>query len=298
MSSFSRMSYEDQFSMLEKVEAWLNQIGISLENTRFSEILRLNRLIVEHQNQETLDSLINKYGTLKLWYALTEASSFIQIYEAFEKEKSHIQRRSKLKKMLGGPFLPWDENQEENNIESRNTLFELETAAKIKKSGGKIIGFDDVDFIFKRVKFNVQCKRLQSLGNIKYNIEKAADQFNRKMKRKSNIKGIISLSLDKVAGKEEMILKVKSPNELRPNLAKISNEFLYQYRNIWHSFLNINILGVLLFIHILAIIEEEPYGLLTTCCDVAFDLTPRQNFYQKNDYNIIKELGIRLQSAG
>jgi len=296
--SFNRISYEDQFSILEKAEAWLNQIGIRIENTRFSEILRLNRLIVEHQKQKTLDSLIDEYGNLKLWYALTEAASFIQIYEAFKKEKSHIHQRAKLKKMLGGPFLPWDENQKENNIESRNTLFELETAAKIKKAGAKIIGFDDVDFIFKKAKFNVQCKKLHSEGNIKYNIEKAADQFNRKMRKKANLKGIISLSLDKVAGKEEMMLKVRSPHEVRPTLAKISNDFLNQYRKIWHSFVNINILGVLLFVHIVATIEEEPYGLLTTCRDIAFDLIPRQSFYQMNDYNLIKELGIRLKGAG
>jgi len=78
--SFNRILYEDQFSKLEKAEAWLNQIGISLENTRFLEILRLNRLIVKYQKQETFDSLIDEYGNLKLWYALTEASSFIQIW--------------------------------------------------------------------------------------------------------------------------------------------------------------------------------------------------------------------------
>ena len=207
-SNFKRITYENQFSALEKATVWLDQIGIKIENTRFSEILELNRLIVEHQKQETLNNLIDEYGNLKLWYALTEASSFIRIHEAFEEEKSHLHRRAKLKKMLGGPFLPWDEDQKENNIESRNTLFELETAAEIKKAGGKIIDFDDVDFIFKKTKFNVQCKRLHSEENIKYNIEKAADQFNRKMRKKANLKGIIALSLDKVAGKEEMMLKL------------------------------------------------------------------------------------------
>lgn len=295
--SFNRITYGDQFSKLEKAEAWLNQIGIKTENTRLSEILDLNRLIVEHQEQETLDILIDEHGNLKLWYALTEASSFIKIYEAFVKEKSHIHRRAKLKKMLGGPFLPWDENQEKNNIESRNTLFELETAAKIKQAGAKVTGFDDVDFIFKKSKFNVQCKKLHSKGNIKHNIEKAADQFTRKMRRKDNLKGIISLSLDKVAGKEELLLKVNSPHEIRPALSKISNDFLNQYRNIWQSFININILGVLLFVHIVASIEEEPYNLLTTCRDIAFDLIPRKSFYQINDYNLVNELGTRMQSA-
>jgi len=296
-SSFKRITYENQFSKLEKAEYWLDHMGIEIENTRFSEILRLNRLIVENQKQGTLNSLIEEYGNLKLWYALTEASSFIQIYEAFEKEKSHIHRRAKLKKMLGGPFLPWDENQEANNIESRNTLFELETAAEIKKAGGKIIGFDDVDFIFKKTKFNVQCKRLHSEGNIKHNIEKAEGQFYRKMRKKDNLKGIIALSIDKVVGKEEMMLKVRSPHEVNPFLSKISNDFLNQYRKIWNSSVNINILGVLLFVHVVATIEEEPYDLLTTCREIAFDVIPRQNFYQINDYNLIKELGIRMQGT-
>ncbi len=296
-SSFNRITYENQFSALKNAEAWLDQIGINTEKTRFSEILKLNRLIVESQTRGSLDELINEYGNLKLWYALTEASSFIKIYEAFKKEKSHTHPRAKLKKMLGGPFLPWDENQKANNIESRNTLFELETAAKIKLAGGKIKGFDDVDFIFKKTKFNVQCKRLHSESNVKYNIEKAAEQFNKKMRKKENLKGIIALSLDKVTGKEEMILNAKSPNNVSPFLAKISNDFMNQYRQIWNSFININILGVLLFVHAIAEIDEEPYGLLTTCSEISFDLIPRQNFYQMYDYNLIKEFGVRMQET-
>jgi len=94
------------------------------------------------------------------------------------------------------------------------------------------------------------------------------------------------------------MLKVRSPNEITPFLSKISNDFLNQYRKIWNSFVNINILGVLLFVHVVATIEEEPYGLLTTCREIAFDLIPRQSFYQMNDYNLIKELGIRMQESG
>jgi hypothetical protein len=44
-------------------------------------------------------------------------------------------------------------------------------------------------------------------------------------------------------------------------------------------------------------IEEEPYGLLTTCRDIAFDVIPQQNFIQILDYNLIVELGQRIQGS-
>ena len=294
---FNRASFKDQLSLLEQVEEWLSKVGLQIENTRFSEILDLNRLIIKHTEQGTLDFLINKYGSIKLWYAITEASLFIEIYEAFKKEKSHIHRRAKLKQMIGGPFYPWDENPKKNNIENRNTLFELETAAKFKLAGAKIKGFDDVDFIFKNTRFNVQCKKLHSLKNTKYNIDQAVQQFTKKMKKKKGLKGIIALSLDKVTEKETSILKVRSPNDIRPTLSKISNDFLNQHRKKWKDLLNINILGVILFVHIVAIIEEEPHDLLTTCRDIAFDIIPQKNFFQHNDYYLLKDLGLRMQNS-
>lgn len=295
--SFSRVTYNEQLVDLEKAGDWLKSIGIETANTRFDEIFKLNKIIVEHHRKNEIQRLIDGYDNLTLWCALTEASSFVEIHKAFKDQKSHMHPRSKLKKLLGGPFLPWDEDTNESNIENRNTLFELETAAKLKKAGAKIIGFDDVDFIFKKTKFNIQCKRLHSEKNIGHNITKAAEQLYKKMKSRPNLKGIISLSIDKLTGKEGLILKVKSAKEVRPALEKLTNAFLIKYRKLWHSLININILGVLLFVHIVAIIEEEPYDFLTTCRDIAFDVVVRQNFIQFNDYNLIIELMKKLQNT-
>lgn len=294
---FNRVTFEDQFQKLEKAGQWLSNIRVETENTRFDEILRLNKEIVEHHKNNLVEELIGKYGNLKLWFALTEASSFIEIYEAFKIQKSHVHPRAKLKKMLEGPYHSWDEDVHAGNIEPRNTLFELETASKFKKGGAKITGFDDVDFVFKKTKFNVQCKRLHSEKKVRDNVSEAATQFYKRMRSRPNLKGIICLSIDKLSGKEEMVLKVKSPDEIGPKLAVISNSFLAEYRGLWHNLINKNILAVLLFVHVVANIEEEPYDLLTTCRDIAFDVIPQQNFIQRLDYNLIVELGQRIQGS-
>lgn len=294
---FNRTTYENQLQKLEKAEEWFKFIGIQADNTRFEEVLLLNRDIVEHHNNNRIDALISKYGNLKLWFALTEASSFIEIYEAFFKQKSHLLPRKKLKMLLQGPYHSWDERVDENNIEPRNILFELEVAAKFFQAGVKITDFDDVDFIFKKTKFNVQCKRLHSEKKIRDNITEAAAQISKRMRKKTNLKGIICLSIDKLTGKEEMLLKVSSPSEVSPRLAVLSNSILDKYRYLWQHLVNTNILAVIIFMHAVATIEDHPYDLLTTCREIAFDVIPHQAFYQKSDYELIVELGERLQKG-
>ena len=295
--TFNKITFQDQFQKLQRVGDWLENMGIQVSNTRFDEVLHLNKEIVEHHRSKRIEDLIERYGNLKLWFALTEASSFIQIHEMLKTQKSHIRPRAKLKKMLYGPFHSWDEDAESGNIEPRNTLFELESAAKFREAGVKILGYDDVDFLFKKTQFNVQCKRIQSEKKIKDNVSEAAEQFYRRMKSRPNLKGIICISMDKLTGKEGMILKVTSPYDIRPKLSLISEAFLEKYRHLWHSLVNINILAVLLFVHIVAIIEEKPLGLLTTCRDIAFDIIPRRAFYQLADYDLVVELGKRLQGT-
>lgn len=295
--TFNRITFDDQYQKLHEAGEWLEGIGIRVANTRFDEILYLNKEIVEHHRNNQVENLIQKHGNLKLWFALTEASSFVKIHDMLRKLKSHLRPRGKLTKILEGPFHSWDEDVASGNIEPRNTLFELEAGAKFREAGVKLLGFDDVDFLFRRTKFNAQCKRIQSEKKVEDNVSEAAEQFYRKMKSNPDLKGIICISLDKLTGKEEMILKVKTPYEIRPKLALIFNHFLKEHSHLWHRLVNNNILAVMLFVHIVSSIEERPHDLLTTCRDIAFDIIPHAPFYQLADYNLIVELGKRLQGT-
>ncbi|WDT74178.1 MAG: hypothetical protein MPW16_13025 [Candidatus Manganitrophus sp.] len=296
MFKFNTETFTDRFQKLEKTKQWLTSLGIQTAGTRFDEVLQLNKELVEHHNNNQIDSLIKQYGHLRLWAALTEASSFNQVHYAFKNQKSHISPRAKLKKMLEGPYHSWDEDVHEGNIEGRNTLFELESASIFKRAGVKIIGFDDVDFIFKRTKFNIQCKRLHSQKKIKDNIIEASNQFYKRMKSNSNLKGIICLSVDKVIGIEEMVLKVKSPEEVRPKLVQLSNSFLTSYRGFGHSFINPNFLGVFFFFFFLAIFGEKPFFFFSSWRNFFFGVIV-ENFIQIMDHNLIVELSKRLQTG-
>lgn len=297
-SMFSRITFEDTFQRLEKTRLWLESIGIQTQGTRFDEVFYLNRQILESHKNDLLKDVIAKYGNLKLWLALTDAFSFIEIYEAFKDQKSHVLPRRKLKMVLQGPCHSWDEDVNAGNIEPRNTLFELETASIFKKAGAKITGFDDVDFVFENTRFNVQCKRIHSERRMRDNVSEAAQQFYKTMKKaKSNLKGVICLSIDKLTGREKMILKVGSVHEIGHELTALLDSVLAKHRSLWHVVVNTNILAVLLFVHVVTIVEEHPYGLLTTCREIAFDVIPHQTFYQLADYNIAVKLGQRLQRA-
>jgi len=247
----------------------------------------------EYYNANNIDKLIDKHGNLKLWTALTDAVAFVDIYEAFKDQDSQKRPIGKLKKIIEGPFFSWEEDTNANNIEARNTLFELEAAARLKKCGAEITGFDDVDFLFDNVKFNAQCKRFHSKKNVEYNVDKAAEQFAKKMGDGEAAKGIICLSLDKLTGIEDKILKVDSSEEIRAHLSNIFKHFTENHGYTWHNLININILAVLVFVHAIAHKKNSPHNLHTTCCQVDISMTDLP--LQFADSCLIKRLGLALK---
>jgi hypothetical protein len=295
--NFERIRFEKQFEYLDNTKKWLKIIGINTANTRFDKIYNYNKRIIEHDNNNSLNKLLEEYDNLELSLALVDASSFINIYQAFKDEKSHIHPRAKLKKMLKGPYYSWEEDPLKGDNESRNILFELETAAFFKKAGVEIIGFDDVDFNFEETKFNVQCKRIFSEKKIEENISESANQFTKRMESQGNIKGIICLSIDKLMAKEQLVFKVKTLNEIKNNLGKLVIEFSGKYKHLWNGFLNINILAVFLFFHAVSILEDEPHDLLINSREIEGNIITSHNFTQFHDDYLIEKLKEKVESV-
>lgn len=295
--SSSKITFEDQLKHLKSTKTWLENIGISTSNNRFDKIYNLYKKIVQHHKTKSFDRLFEENDKLELGIALNDSFSFIDIYQAFKDEKDHILPRSKLRKMLGGPDYTWEESSTENNIESRNILFELETAAFFKKAGIDIIGFDDNDFNFEGNKFNVQCKRIFSEKRIQDNIDEAASQFTKRMAIKPNLKGIICLSIDKLIGLEEFLFKIKNISELKDVLGKVVLNFTNKYRHLCNKIKNINILAVFFFFHTSAVLEEEPYDLLITCRDIECNIIPSPAFTQNYDSRLMNLLEKKINGV-
>ena len=291
---FEEVSDIKTLSKLEKVREWLEKFQIETNNTRFDEIYKLNKELAYFKSEHRLNDLITKHENFKLWYAKTETVAYLDIYNALKYFKSHQLPKAKLRKMLRGPFLPWDESQNKSNNESRNILFELETAALFKKAGYEIIGFDDVDFHYNNYIFNVQCKRLFSNQNIKYNILEASNQLSKKIKSK-NHKGIIALSIDKITGTEGTFIKADSPRSIEISCNSTIKDFIEKYKIVWKKIVNPNILGVLVVFHIIALINRKPHDLITACKELGFYIIPSNNIVEISNYNLIQEISLNLK---
>lgn len=285
------MGIDEMLSKLEKANGWLKRWGVNTSQGRFNDVLDLSRIVIDHQKRNNIQELLDSYDNLRLIHALIEGFAFAEIYEAFKEQKNHILRKSKFEKMIGGPLFSWDEPPIGDN--ARNTQFELETAAKFKKVGMEIVGLDDVDFIFERVKFNVQCKRLHSQERVSTTISEGADQFCKKME--PGTKGIICLSIDKLLGKEneKIPLPVKDEQEIGLTLGQLSDAFTNNYRTLWQNLLDTNILGILVFVHKVARMKEEPHDLLTTCRNIDLVTLP-QNILGMNDRDLVKKLASKI----
>lgn len=281
---------------LEKTTEWLNSLGISTSSTRFEELVSLYRQIVTSLQGKTVEALIDKYGNLVLWQVLSDADSFIRVHSAFGEEKSHLLPRKNLKAILDGPILPWDETPSTGNIAARNILFELEMASSFRMCDDvKVVGFDDVDFRFDDVLFNVQCKRIHSPKKVKDNIEKAKEQFTARM-HKPGTKGILCLSIDKLTKKEDMILHVDSSEEITPIMTSLVDGFMREHQHLWSNMLNTNILGVIVCCKLVSWIRKGEGNVQTTCRQMMVDILPSNNAYQSDDRRLMVELAKRLSS--
>lgn len=292
-----RIKFEEQFEYLDKTKQWLKNIGINTSNTRFENIYNLINKIVEYSSKNILNELIEQHDKLELSLALVDAISFIKIYKAFKNEKNHIYPRQKLKKILEGPYYSWEEDPMKGDNENRNILFELETAAFFKKAGVEIIGFDDNDFYFEGKIFNVQCKRIFSEKKFQDNLDEAVVQFNRKWGAQPDLKGIICISIDKLIGLEEFVIKIKNMDQIKGTFHKDVISFGKKYRNKFNKIVNINMLAVFLFFHGCAILEEEPHDLLINCVEIEGNIIPSRDLTQFSDYYLIEKLAEKINAV-
>jgi hypothetical protein len=103
----------------------LKRKGIDTTQSRFTDIVDLKRIVLDHQKRNDIQRLLNtNYNEqLKYVFALIEGFAFAEICDAFKEEKNHILNKSKLEKMIEGPFFSWDEPFAGDN--ARNTQFEF-----------------------------------------------------------------------------------------------------------------------------------------------------------------------------
>ncbi len=294
-STFDKIDFDIILKRLIETRDWLSSIQLNPNESRFSDILEHVNLICDYLGKNKAQDLVDHFDNEILWYALLESRAFLDIHQAFNELKSHQIPRAKLVEILKGPFLPKDEDPKAQNIHSRNTLFELQIAAKFNNAGIEVIGFDDIDFILDEQQFNAQCKRIHSLKRIEENVQKAYKQIQSRLKNNENHRAIICISIDKLAQKDGKILRVKESKDITPELVKITSDFIETYKKYWQNFIDIRLIATLVYFQAAAIVED--LNLLTRCHQIEIDPIAIPENLQSREYALILSLVKKLQNA-
>lgn len=227
---------------IQEVDAWFKNNSINTKSTRFEIILdNLDQI-----TKTSINDFIKKYGFEIYFYTALSAITFIDIFKGFSIYKGSLPKK-KLNECLSGPLIPSDEILGDANVNPRNTFFELEIASRMMLCGFKVNGFDDVNLNFEKYKFFIECKRLLSKSNITYNIENAYDQLSKKLSN-TNDRGIIALAFDRSYSLNDKLLDSNNFNDINYKLNQIGDVFIRDNAHVWNAFLNLKVIGILLFI--------------------------------------------------
>jgi hypothetical protein len=153
--------------------------------------------------------------------ALWECTEFATLLR-FMKAQRRTVIRPKLERILDGPLLPTDEDQNSNR--GRNILFELDLAAKLWTAGlAPVLGErPDLSCTIDDRLLLIECKRPSSIGGARKAIAKARQQLLRDLKKnRAGSRGVIAVSLTKIANPGDQLFVYQGEATGRSELGAI-----------------------------------------------------------------------------
>jgi len=260
VGKIKKSTYKESLKDMNKVQEWLKSIGIKTDNTRFEKAKNNFTVILNHFENNDMANINKEMNNEEIIETFSTCIDYISIYRNLSKfDKNHLPKR-KIKDSLGGPFLKKDEVGNKGDNHARNISFELEMASLLLGSKIKVEGFDDIKFKFNSYKFYIECKRPLSNNSIRDNMDKAYNQLKSKLIDEKD-RGIIAISLDNVIGKEENIvdniLIAENKIALLKREADLVDSYIRKYRNIWHNFSYLKIVGIFFRFNFMSSLKEE-----------------------------------------
>lgn len=260
MGEIKKSTYKESLEDMNKVQKWLESIGIKTDNTRFEKAKNNFTVILNHFENNDMTNINKEMKNEEIIETFSTCMDYISIYSNLSKfDKNHLPKR-KIRNSLGGPFLNKDEVGYKGDNYARNISFELEMASLLLRSKVKVEGFDDVKFAFNSHKFYIECKRPLSNNNIRDNMNKAYNQLKDKLQDEKD-RGIIAISLDNVIGKEEdiisKILIAKNKIALLEREKDLVDSYIRKYKIIWQNFDCLKIIGIFFVLNFMSFIKEE-----------------------------------------
>jgi hypothetical protein len=266
--SVSRIKFEQIKNELNDAMEWLNSLGITPNNGRFCLYNKaLCELFSNYKESKT-----NGFNNLpKMVNAIYEVFDLIEIHKGL----SNITQKeiSKLAKFYQKGVEEYTNEKTKNSgNKARNTAFELLVSSKLHISSidVNLTTISDISSQFENNHLLIECKRLQSENNIQKNIKDAKYQLKNKIHNptKSRTCGIIALDFTKLLNPNFDLLVTKNDQATQKCLDEKTDYFVENYQKYWNKNLGRNVLGVLTYFSLMAVIEDKM--LLTHCKQFTF----------------------------
>lgn len=258
----AELSFDEIVRLLEDVEKWFQDMNINFSGSRFDEYKRNITMLTEYQRQ----GRISEFGKLKRFneiaFSLSESGELVSIYQQLKDADPRFLRK-RLRLVAKGPSMIDQEEPTKSTGQPRDCLFELNMIAFLKARGLEVVldSYSDVHCLFDSKHVLFECKRPQTRNSVEWNFLKAKKQLTESLNKlnKADSKGIISISIGKIANKGRMFLQSKNKADLR---AKV----LFELKNFWVDFkylekqiLDTRIIGVFCHLNGPATIEDKKY---------------------------------------
>ncbi len=211
-------TWADLVSGLDEALAFAkNDLKLDTTNTRFNAYrTRLDELERSRQQYGDGAALEGFLAEIELnAVALTESQELMAVV-AFLRTVALDRAKKKLQIVLKGPDLPADEN--ENSNYARNTMFELNLAARLRRAGVAVeIGGDaDLDFTYNGLRWFGECKRPYKLESITNNIGDACQQLGQRLaSSRLAARGLLAISISRPLTTKAPYLEFSNEVELR-----------------------------------------------------------------------------------
>jgi hypothetical protein len=201
---------------LDKALAFAGGLGLdaSIRFTTFrARLLDLDEVLQRDGNAAALRRFMADVELNSV--ALTESHELVTVLPYLQSLPSDRSRR-KLQVALQGPELPSDESEQSN--ESRNTMFELNLAARLHRAGIEVeIGGDaDLEFTCNGIRWFGECKRPYKVETIENNIGEACRQLGERLSSSPLVaRGLLAISVSRSLTARAPYLEYAGEGELR-----------------------------------------------------------------------------------
>lgn len=261
--SISRQPYQNILNEFELTIDWLNDLGISTENSRVSQYHQFMLDLTENYKALSFEESKEKFPNLISY--IVDIFNFNQIHKALSGfDKGQLLSFSPIiKEAIKGPANQIDEGRKTT---ARNFLFEAMVAARfhLPDSGVSMIPnpITDVAVNVLNHELLIECKRISSENKFESNIKKAAKQLNNAFSKKctSQLCGLIAVNISKLINPQDCLLLCETPEEVK-NLASLKlQEFVNRKLESLAPILSKNhkVIGVLFLFNCISICDNLP----------------------------------------